>query len=80
MQELLKWYKDPNGLYFPSEVDDKINELIAKEKQIMIDFHIGVMKDGLIHEGERKWKDAYEPKIREMAEKHYSQNYEGVAV
>ena len=62
------------------EMKDQFDYLLGKERKQMIDFHIGVMKDGLINEGEKKWKDGYEPKIKEMAEIHYSQNYEGVNV
>jgi len=42
-------------------------------KKDMIDFHVEVMKVGLIEEGEKKWTDAYEPKIREVAENYFRQ-------
>jgi glycine cleavage system aminomethyltransferase T len=51
----------------------------AKEmqKQQMIDFHIEVMKYGLINEGEAIWKDAYLPKLSGIAEQHHKQKYGG---
>ena len=45
-------------------------------KQQMIDFHVSVMKKGLIKEGDREWTDAYLPKIREVAEQCYIETYE----
>lgn len=33
MQQFKEWYFNPNGLYFPSEVEDKINELLAVEQE-----------------------------------------------
>ena len=62
------------------EMKDQFDYLLEKERKQMIDFHIGVMKDGLIHEGEKKWKDGYQPKSKEIAEIHYYQNYNGVNV
>lgn len=45
-------------------------EVEAKEleKEIMIDFHVEVMKKGLIEEGDEKWSDGYLPLIKEVAE------------
>ena len=48
---------------------EEINPQTEKEK--MVNFHIEVMKQGLIEEGDKKWTDAYLPKIRETAEKYY---------
>ena len=45
------------------------------EKQQMIDFHIEVMKIGLIDEGEVKWSDDYEPRIRKVATKYYNKTF-----
>jgi hypothetical protein len=42
----------------------------------MIDFHVSVMKKGLIEEGDRQWTDCYLPKIREVAEQCYIETYE----
>ena len=51
-----------------------IAELYAQtyEKTKMIDFHVEVMKQGLIEEGYNKWRDAYEPSIRNIAEKVFN--------
>jgi len=48
------------------------NELLEKEREQLINFHIEVMKEGLIHEGDKTWKDAYHPKIKEQAEEQYT--------
>jgi hypothetical protein len=50
-------------------------KLIPTEEKQMIDFHIEVMKIGLIEEGDRKWSDNYLPKIKETAEKYYGQTF-----
>lgn len=50
-------------------------KLIPTEEKQMIDFHIDVMKIGLIEEGDKKWSDGYLPKIKETAEKYYSQTF-----
>ena len=44
---------------------------LEAEKEQLINFHIEVMKQGLIEEGDEKWTDAYLPIIREAAEKYY---------
>ncbi len=49
--------------------------LLPKEKQQLIDFHIGTMKQGLIHEGEKKWQDGYSPKITQVAEQYYNSTF-----
>jgi hypothetical protein len=41
--------------------------------QELVNHHIQIMKIGLIEEGEKKWEDGYEPKIREIAEKYISE-------
>lgn len=48
---------------------------LEKEKSNLIDFHIEVMKSGLIDEGEKKWTDSYEPKIKEVATKYYDETF-----
>ncbi len=53
----------------------KAKELLEAEKEQIITFHIEVMKQGLIEEGDKKWSDAYLPKIRETAEHHYTQTF-----
>lgn len=49
--------------------------LINSEKEQIINFHIEVMKQGLIDEGDKKWSDAYLPKIRKTAEQYYQQTF-----
>lgn len=55
--------------------NEKVNWLITfngrLEKKQLIDFHIEVMKQGLINEGDKTWEESYEPKIRAVAEKVY---------
>lgn len=51
---------------------EKLISKIEKEKSNLIDFHIEVMKIGLITEGEKKWSESYLPVIKEIAEKHYN--------
>lgn len=37
LMELIEWMKQPDFGYFESELDDKIQQLLAKEKQDIID-------------------------------------------
>lgn len=60
-----------NGVIF---LDD-IKKAKEMEKQQLIDFHIEVMKQGLIDEGRRKWCDDYLPKIKETAEQYYEEEF-----
>lgn len=59
----------------------KYNEIVEQGKAMheeeIINFHIGVMKIGLIEEGERIWTDAYLPKIKEMATEYYNKTFGG---
>jgi len=50
-----------------------LGNLLPKEKETMINFHIEVMKLGLINEGERKWTEGYLPKIKSIAEDYFEQ-------
>jgi hypothetical protein len=50
-------------------------KFIEVEKEQMINFHIEVMKEGLIEEGDKKWSDEYLPKISKTAEKYYQQTF-----
>ncbi len=52
-----------------------LSKLIPAEEKQMVDFHIEVMKVGLIEEGKNKWADGYEPIIRKVAEKHFQQTF-----
>ena len=73
------------GVLLENELTHKSNQintiqlllakLIPTEEKQMIDFHIDVMKIGLIEEGDKKWSDGYLPKIKETAEKYYSQTF-----
>ncbi len=51
------------------------SKYIEKEKNNLIDFHIEVMKIGLIEEGGKKWTESYEPKIKEVATNFYNENF-----
>jgi hypothetical protein len=48
---------------------------IAVEKKQLIDFHIEVMKDGLILEGNCEWDDKDLPTFEKQAEETYSRIY-----
>jgi hypothetical protein len=48
---------------------------LFKERQQMIDFHIEVMKQGLIEEGDAKWEEGYRPKITKEAEKYFAKAF-----
>ena len=50
---------------------EDFNKAKEMEKEQMINFHIEVMKVGLINEGETKWNDGYLPLIRKTAEKYF---------
>lgn len=48
-----------------------LSQLLEKEKNQCIDFHIETLKAGLINDGEEKWSDEYLPKIKKNAEEHF---------
>ena len=50
-------------------------KFIEVEKEQMINFHIEVMKEGLIEEGDKKWSDGYLPKISKTAEQYYTKTF-----
>jgi len=60
------------------EMRTKFDEWLQKDKHQSIDYHIGVMKVGLIEEGEKKWTDSYVPKIKEVAIKYYDETFNEV--
>jgi hypothetical protein len=74
-----------SGVLLKNELNHKSNQinttqlllyrLLYVEKKQMIDFHVETMKAGLIEEGNRKWIDLYEPKIREIAERCFSETF-----
>ena len=79
LQDALEIYSRHNkGTQEGKEIDIILStfpEFIEAEKEQMINFHIEVMKEGLIEEWDKKWTDSYLPKIRETAEKHYQQTF-----
>ena len=54
---------------------DDIQQAKELEKQQFIDLHIKTMKDGLIHEGSKRWKKDYLPQIKSMAEKTWNKTF-----
>ncbi len=46
LQELIEWMKN-TPLYFPHELDDKITELLPKERKDIIDARIDGIKKAL---------------------------------
>jgi len=60
-----------------TQVIDIIKLAKEPEREQMIEFHVETMKIGLIGEGDIIWKEAYEPKIREVANYYYEQTYGG---
>ena len=75
MQELLSLVREtlPMDLDFPQMIENKIEQALQIERDQMIEFHIEVMKNGLIEEGDRKWSDGYLPKIKGQAEQTYTE-------
>lgn len=77
----VEWFFDKIKSHFEHD-GDLLESLIftmsiakQKEREQMIDFHINVMKEGLINEGEMEWTDSYKPKIKEVASKYYDKTY-----
>jgi predicted DNA-binding protein YlxM (UPF0122 family) len=48
---------------------------ISVEKKQLVNFHIEVMKDGLISEEDAKWDDQYLPIFKKQTEETYSRIY-----
>jgi hypothetical protein len=65
----------PNTENSMNNIDGFLKEALEMEKQQLIDFHIEVMKQGLIDEGSKRWSDDYLPKIKETAEQYYQETY-----
>lgn len=57
------------------EVDLMLCKLLKDEKQMLIYFHIGVMKQGLITENDAKWQEGYLPKIEKEAEQYFNNTF-----
>jgi hypothetical protein len=45
------------------------------EKEQLINFHLEVMKIGLIQDGGKKWLEMYTPKIIKIAEEYYNEQF-----
>jgi hypothetical protein len=86
LQELIQWtienaftVEAQDGTHYVAidheEMRAKFDDWLEKEKQQLIDFHIEVMKLGLINEGGEKWKGGYEPIIRNTATEYYDKAY-----
>lgn len=74
-QTAVEWLLEQIGLeqlILPKDIIDKSKEM---EKKQLIDFHIEVMKQGLIDEGSKIWCDDYLPKIKETAEQYYNETF-----
>ena len=54
---------------------ENAESFLEAEKEQMINFHIEVMKEGLIEEGDKKWSDGYLPKISKTAEQYYTKTF-----
>ena len=54
---------------------ENAESFLEAEKEQMINFHIEVMKEGLIEEGDKKWCDEYLPKISKTAEQYYTKTF-----
>ena len=54
---------------------ENAESFLEAEKEQMINFHIEVMKEGLIEEGDKKWSDKYLPKISKTAEQYYTKTF-----
>ena len=68
MQELVAWMKQPDFGYFESELDDKIQELLAKERQQIIEARLSVT--GLNH------ASPTDDNSLQDAENYFTQKYE----
>jgi len=79
-QSSVEWLVEKLGKYNEEMIflyQNEIQKAKAMHKEEIINFHIGVMKIGLIEEGERIWTDAYLPKIKEMATQYYNETFGG---
>jgi hypothetical protein len=71
----IDWLLDKLPHSIETQFSKQIEQAKKMEKEQVIDFHIEVMKIGLINEGDRKWNDAYKPKIKEQAEQYYNETF-----
>jgi len=78
LQKSKDWYRVLNELSQMSSTSiDIIEQAKAKHKEEMINFHIEVMKIGLIEEGKIIWEDAYLPKIKQLTTEYYNETFGG---
>jgi hypothetical protein len=76
MQELMQWFNERPQYDKTSEgyeIMQKAQELLAKEKEQIIDFHVMLMKNGLEQEGNVIEWDYNE--LKEEALEYYNQTY-----
>lgn len=59
-----------------SEYVTRSEKLESVNEQQIKDFHIAVMKKGLINEGGSRWTDSYLPKITEVANQTFNETFE----
>jgi TPP-dependent 2-oxoacid decarboxylase len=71
-QKLISNSSQKLGLAQAMDILEDFKEL---EKEKLINFHIEVMKKGLIDEGEQKWLEIYKPKITKIAEQYYNETF-----
>jgi len=74
-KEIAELWSSPSDTPTYSKIFEILDKYKLIEQESMIDFHIEVMKKGLINEGEQKWQDKYLPKIKTMAEETFNENY-----
>jgi hypothetical protein len=71
VQWLFDRYIEASGMLSIEDVE----QAMTMEREGLINFHIGVMRQGLINEGGAKWKEGFEPKIRATAEQYYTETF-----
>lgn len=69
MQELKDWLNTPDGFYLSSKLDDKIDELIEKEKKQIIDAGNECISKWCLHNCERHGNEM------PSGEQYYNQTY-----
>lgn len=74
MQDFLIWFEN-NYTSSSLEIKNKAQSLLPKEKENYIDFHVEVMKRGLINEGGAKWEEGFKPKIIKEATDYFNSKY-----
>jgi hypothetical protein len=75
VQWLLQQIENNLAIGYNNITKQQHEQALQMEREQIINFHIEVMKQGLISEGDEQWQDAYFPKIKEEAEKTYTQTF-----